>query len=270
MTAPIPFHRPRSLDEALALLADGEARPLAGGQTLVPMLNLDLLQPSAIVTLRHVAELQGIGRQADGSVRIGAMATHAMLADSRDFMAGQTVIPDAARQIAHPAVRNFGTIGGACAHGDPAGDWPAALVAANAMFHAAGPAGARTIAADAFFAHFLTTALQPGELLTHITVPPLPGRGLHRRLSRVDGDYATLSVACVAAPAQVRIAIGSCGPRPLHSAAADAAFSTGDLDRGCALLLDLADPIGDVRGSAAYRRRILPVLVKRTLVEALS
>ena len=264
----IPFHRPRSLDEALALLADGEARPLAGGQTLVPMLNLDLLQPSAIVTLRHVPEVQGIQRLPDGSVRIGAMATHAALADSAHFTAGQAVIPDAARQIAHPAVRNFGTIGGACAHGDPAGDWPAALVAANAVFHAAGPGGARTIASGDFFEHFLTTALQPGELLTHIVVPPLPGRGLHRRQSRVDGDYATLSIACVATPGNLRVAIGSCGPRPLHSADADAAFSAGDVARGCALLLDLSDPIGDVRGSAAYRRRILPVLVRRTLAEA--
>ena len=116
----VAYHRPADLAAVLALLAaDEEARPLAGGQTLVPMLNLELLAPTAIVSLIDVAELRGIRRLDDGTVRIGAMETHARIAVSDAFRDGQALIPDTARQIASPAIRNFGTIGGACAHGDP-------------------------------------------------------------------------------------------------------------------------------------------------------
>lgn len=273
----VAFHRPARLDDVLALLAaDEDARPLAGGQTLVPMLNLDLLAPTAIVSLADIGELRGIDRRDDGSVRIGAMESHARIAASPAFTGGQAIIPDAAGQIASPAIRNFGTIGGACAHGDPASDWPAALVAADARIEIAGPDGRRAVAAADFFLDFLTTALEPGELVTGVVVPPLPGRGIHHRFSRVDSDYATAIVAGAADIAAdgtcrfVRLAVGACGPHPARSEAAETLLTGRTLDpdlvaQAGQILAAAIDPLDDVRGSAAYRRRILPGLVARAL-----
>ncbi len=270
------FHRPACLDDVLALLAaDEDARPLAGGQTLVPMLNLDLLAPTAIVSLADVADLRGITAHIDGSVRIGAMETHARIAASAAFAGGQTIVPQAAGQIASPAIRNFGTIGGACAHGDPVSDWPVALVAADASIEIAGPGGRRLVAAADFFLDFLTTALEPGELVTAVIVPPLPGRGIHLRFSRVDSDYATVIVACAAdigggVCCFVRLAVGACGPAPVRVAAAEELLTGRALEPALVaeagrMLADAVDPLDDVRGSAAYRRRILPGLVARAL-----
>lgn len=272
----VAYHRPASLDDVLALLAaDEDARPLAGGQTLVPMLNLDLLAPSAIVSLADVADLRGIAAQPDGSVRIGAMETHARIAAGGAFAGGQTIVPQAAGQIASPAIRNFGTIGGACAHGDPVSDWPVALVAADAAIEIAGPGGRRTVAAADFFLDFLTTALEPGELVTAIVIPPLPGRGIHLRFARVESDYATAIVAGAADFADgvcrfVRLAVGACGPAPVRVAAAEDLLTGQRLEPALIaeagrMLADATDPLDDVRGSAAYRRRILPGLVARAL-----
>ncbi|HKU96602.1 MAG TPA: xanthine dehydrogenase family protein subunit M [Vineibacter sp.] len=275
---PVAYHRPADLAAVLALLAaDEEARPLAGGQTLVPMLNLELLAPTAIVSLIDVAELRGIRRLDDGTVRIGAMETHARIAASDAFRDGQALIPDTARQIASPAIRNFGTIGGACAHGDPASDWPAALVGAGATIEIAGRDGIRNVAAEDFFLQFLTTALEPGELVTAIIVPPLPGRGRYYRFARVDSDYPILSIACVADIAGglcrfVRLAAGACGPTPVRVATAEALLAGRPRDaarvrQAGTMLAEAAEPIDDVRGSADYRRRILPGLIARVLDE---
>jgi len=274
----VGFHKPRTLAEALALLAaDAEARPVSGGQTLVPMMNLDLFRPSAIVSLNAVDELCGIAADAAGTVRIGARATHAELAASTVFAAGQRLIPRAAAQIAHPAVRHAGTIGGSCAHGDPAADWPVALCAAGASIEIASPGGRRLVAAVDFFRQFLTTALEPGELVTAIIVPPLPGNGVYRKFSRVDGDYATVSVAAVIEVSAgicrfAQVAAGSVGPRPVRNAAAEAALVDRPLDEAAAqkaavLLAAGASPMSDVRGSAAYKQRILPGLIAATLLE---
>jgi carbon-monoxide dehydrogenase medium subunit len=275
MTA-VAYHRPASLDDALALLAaDEDARPLAGGQTLVPMLNLDLLAPTAIVSLADLADLRGIVAQADGRIRIGAMETHARIAASSIFAAGQALVPRAAGQIASPAIRNFGTIGGACAHGDPVSDWPVALVAADALIEIAGPAGRRAVAAADFFLGFLTTALEAGEIVTAIVVPPVPGRAIHLRFSRIDSDYATVIVAGAAdirdgICRSVRLVVGACGPVPLRLAAAEDLLTGRRLEPALIaeagqMLAEAIDPLDDVRGSAAYRRRILPGLVARAL-----
>lgn len=277
----IPFHRPRSLAEALDLLAaDDNVRPLAGGQTLVAMLNLGFVEPSAIVSLADIEALRGIMRERDGTLRIGAMTTHAELAANDACTAGQRLLAHTARQIADPGVRNFGTIGGACAHGDAVSDWPATLVAADARIVIEGKGSGREIAARDFFQHLFTTALAPGELVTAILVPPLPGRGIYRKLARVHGDYATVSVAVVASSeggtcTSAAIAIGACGPRPVRLQAAEALLvgqkiGAGLAEQAGALLADAIDPIGDVRASAAYRRRVLPRLVANTLMRALE
>lgn len=277
----IACHRPTTLNEALTLLATNpDARPLAGGQTLVAMLNLGLIEPTALVSLAAVRALAGIERGADGTVRIGAMTTHATIAATDVFAAGQTLLAQAARTIADPAIRNVGTIGGACAHGDPVADWPVALVAADARIELARAGATRQVDAQDFFRDLLTTDLQPGELITAIVVPPLPGRARYRKLARVHGDYATASVALVADGTtdhvrSVRIGIGACGPRPVRVTAAEALVCGQRFDAALArrageLLAAAIDPIDDVRGSAAYRRRILPALLADTLMEALQ
>lgn len=277
----IHFYRPGTLREAFALLTSEEGvRPLAGGQTLVAMLNLGLLQPAALVSLAGIPELRGIRRLPGGEVLIGAMSTHAEVAASTQFRDGQGIIAHAAGQIAEPAVRNFGTIGGACAHGDPASDWPAALVAADALILLQGAAGARQVPAAEFFRDLFTTSLQPGELVTAIRIPPLKGRGLYRKVTRVDGDYATVSVAVVAAREGRRctalsIVVGACGPRPCRRPDAEAILIGSIVERAQAraagaLLAGAIEPLGDVRGSAAYRRRIVPGVVADTVMEALA
>ncbi|MGO4392295.1 xanthine dehydrogenase family protein subunit M [Variovorax sp. M-6] len=277
----IPLYRPTHLADAIALLQEHEdARPLGGGQTLVSMLSLGYAQPSAIVALGNLPELRGISRSDDGSVRIGAMTTHAELAACRSFAGGQALLTSAASQIADPAIRNFGTIGGACAHGDSVADWPPALVAADARMLVHGPDGAREIKACDFFVNLLTTALKPAELLIAIVIPAIEGHGRYRKLARVEGDFATVSVAATAASAggactSVAIAIGACGPRPVRLAQAEALLIGRPFNEGLAievgqLLADAIDPISDVRGSAAYRKRVLPRLVAQSIQELLA
>jgi carbon-monoxide dehydrogenase medium subunit len=275
------YHRPRSVQEALSLLsADPDARLLAGGQSLVATMNLGLFEPSALIALAGVEGLRGIVRLDDGSVRIGAMTTHAEIAASSLFSGGQRLLPLTANQIADPAVRNFGTIGGACAHGDSIADWPPALVAADARMVVTGLEGTREVPAGEFFLGLFTTAVEAGEILTSIRIPPLAGHAAYRKFTRVDGDYATVSVAVVAQALHGRckaaaIAVGSCGPSPVRVAEAEALLADMRVDTSLAnlagqTLAAACDPISDVRGSAAYRRRIVPGLVAQTLLEVLA
>lgn len=273
------FH-PTNIDEAVALLAaHDEARCIAGGQTLVAMLNLGLIDPPALVSLRKVEGLDRLIRHADGSVTMGAAVTQAALA-AADLSGALAVLSEAAKQVAHPAIRNFGTVGGALCHADPAADLPPAFVTADARLTAAGPDGARSFRAEGFFLDYLTTALADGEILTEIRLPPPPpgSVGAYHKFARVDGDYATVSVAvaltledgiCRAA----RIVLGSCAARPLRLDAADAALADTRLDnesvaRAGALLQESAQPLADMRGSAEYRRRIIPGLVARAIEAA--
>jgi carbon-monoxide dehydrogenase medium subunit len=271
------FHSPTSLDEALQLLATVEARPLAGGQSLVAMMNLELVAPARLVSLRRIAELHGIAMQPDGGARIGAMTTHAELAAWHPPAAGPRLLALAARVVAYPAVRNFGTLGGAVAHADPAADYPAALIAAEARIEIASRSGRREISARDFFRGLFETAAQQGEIVTAVHVPAGPaGAGAHyEKLSLVAGDFAIASVAAIVARAgerctEARIAVGACGPRPVRVLAAEQALANRALDdstieRAGAALAAACDPGDDQRASAAYRRRIVPELVRRAV-----
>ena len=272
------FHQPTSLDQALALLAaDPEALPLAGGATLVAMLNAELIEPSALISLSAIDELQTIEAAADGGLRIGAMLSHAALAAEGRLAGGHAVVRQAVAQIAHPSVRNIGTLGGAVAHGDPSSDLPAALVAADAQIEVAGPSARRSIAAEDFFEDYLTTALQEGEMVTAIILPAQPAGafGHYEKFARVHGDYATLSVAVVLAMQEgkcsyVRVALGAAGPTPVRVPDAEACLLGSALDEdtvqaAAALLIDASDPVDDVRGSAEYRLMLVPRLLARAL-----
>jgi len=270
---PTAYHRPASVDEALALLAaNAEAKPIAGGATLVAMLNARVIEPPALVSLAGIAELQGLSPAADGGVRIGAFTRHRDTAASPLLAGTLGVVRDAAGQIANATVRNMGTIGGSIAFADPGLDYPPALVAAGAQIEIAGPDGRRRVPAREFFVDWYATALQPGEIVCAVHLPPVDARGvgLYVKHARVAGDYATASVAiCLRTDGGVAVAVGACGPAPLADAAADAELSASRSDAAIARagqrLQALADPLDDVRGSADYRRALIPGLLQRAV-----
>lgn len=273
------YIEPASLSEALEILsADDEARCLAGGATLVAMLNADLVEPSTLIGLRRIDELAGITVTED-HIRIGAMTTHAQIAGDDRLTGNAAVIRDAARQIAHPAIRNMGTIGGAVCHADPNADFPGALVAADAVLEAAGQSGRRQVPAGEFFLDYLETSLEEGEILSAVLVPvePADAGGRHLKFSRTHGDYATVSISLVlvmnnGACGYARVAVGSAGPSPVHLDEVDAILTGSDLseetiEQAGRKLVEAADPVDDVRGGAEYRRMIIPGLLQRAVDE---
>lgn len=277
------LHRPASLRAALALLAaDPEARPLAGGATLVAMMNAGVIEPRALVSLGAIAELRGISVAQDGTVRIGAFTRHAETAADARLAGTLAVVREAASQIANATVRNMGTIGGSVAFADPGLDYPPALVAARARIEIATLSGTRTLAAEDFFVDWYTTALRPGELVSAVLLPPAQaGSGRYHKVARVSGDYAIVSVALArardsasadAGAAALRVAVGGCGPTPLHADDVDALLSRdrspAAIEEAGRRLCALADPVDDVRGSAQYRLHLIPRLLRRALLES--
>ena len=279
----IELLRAKSVDDAVALLASHEgSRCIAGGQTLVAMLNAGLVDASALIAVSGIDELATLTRAPDGAVRIGAGVSHRFVAGSDKFAGANNVVRQAAQVIAHPAIRNFGTIGGALAHADPASDYPAAVIAASAKIEVAGKSGRRRIAAEDFFLDYLTTALAPGEMITAVELPTAANgsAGHYLKFSRVDGDYAIVSVAVAITAAAgrctaARVVLGGCGPTPVFDRDADrelvgGACEPAQIRAAAQRLADRADPVDDVRGSAGYRRGLIPKLVLRAVREAWS
>jgi carbon-monoxide dehydrogenase medium subunit len=268
------FH-PTSVEEALELLATHEdARCLAGGATLVAMMNARLVTPGALVSLNRIEDLRSI-RTAPGGLAVGAMTRHAETAAESRLTGGLAVLREAARQIANPVVRNMGTMGGSISFADPAADYPPALVAAGAEIEIASRSGRRRVAVSEFFVDWYQTALEPGEIVTNIFLPDVPERsfGRYRKLARVAGDYAIASVAAFVAydnnmnVTELRIAVGGCGPRPVRAPEAELALNGVPLreidsrELGQALA-KACDPVDDVRASASYRRTVVPRMVE--------
>lgn len=271
--------RPATVDEAVRLLAaHPEARLIAGGATLVAMINARLADPERLVSLRDVAEIRGIGVLPDGGLRIGAFTRHRETAGEARLAGTLAVVRAAAGEIANATVRNMGTIGGSIAFADPGLDYPPALVAARARIEIASTAGRRVVAADDFFVDWYATGLAPGEMVTAVELPPpRPGVGVYRKLARVAGDYATasvaLSIATIPSGLETRVAVGACGPTPLRSDEADRLLSgrpgEAEIARAGLLLQAAADPVDDVRGSAEYRRLVIPRLLADAMAQAL-
>jgi len=274
----VKLHAPESIEEAVALLAqDANARCLAGGQSLVAMMNAKLLSPTALISLRRISALSEVSETQDGVLRAGAMTTHAAMARLAPSAPGPRLVVEIAAHIAHPAVRNQGTIGGSLAHADPAADYPVGMVCTEARILAAGAAGLRVIPADVFFRGYYETSLQPGEIVTAVDVPPGPANATvhYEKFSLVDGDFAVVSAAVILAMergrcTEVRIAVGASAPSPVRVAEAEAMLagtSLGDdvLRKAGACIADACDPVDDFRGSAAYRLKIVPRIVARAV-----
>ncbi len=272
------LYRPSSVAEAAGLLAqDPNAKLLAGGATLVAMLNAGVIEPEALISVSGIAEMQGISTLPDGRLRIGAFTRHRDTAACALLVGAAAVLRSAASQIANATVRNMGTIGGSIAFADPGLDYPPALVALRAEVEVASASGRRVLPAKEFFVDWYQTALAPGELVVAVLLPaPRRGdAGVYIKHARVAGDYATVSVAaCLGADGGMQAAVGACGPAPLALREVDSLLSQDRSDaavaRAGALLDRIADPLDDVRGTASYRRRLIPRLLLRAVRAAES
>ena len=271
------YERPATLKEALALLAEygDEARPLAGGQSLVPMLNLRLAAPGVVVDLNGVAGLDGIG-VADGEMVVGALTRQRTL-ELSPVAAAIGALADGLPLVGHVATRNRGTVGGSVAHADPAAELPLALLALGGSVLADGPDGRREILADEFFAGFLTTTLQPGELLTEVRLP-VPGEREGSALLEVAQRYGDFPLAAVAVSIRLepdgrigaaRVAAGAVADRPrLLPHAAEALVAGASPDEAGRLAAGEIEPAGTLHAPADYQRHLVRVLVGRAVERA--
>lgn len=265
----------------MGLLAGGDhdVKILAGGQSLVPMLNLRLVRPSVLIDLNGVAGLDRIAPGPNNGLTIGALVRHAALANSLLVKERAPLLAEAARHVGHPAIRHRGTLGGSLAHADPAAELPAALIALDAQLVLHGPRGERIIPAPEFFRGLLTTALAPDEILTEIRVLSHgPGWGF-AEVARRAGDFALAGVmAVVARPGSsgryesARLVGFGVGDKPVRFAAAEQIITNAgaDVARVVAAVAEACDPPDDVHASAQYRRHLAAVLVEEALRQALA
>lgn len=277
--AQFDYVRPADLDEALKILTEreGEAKLLSGGYSLVPLLKLRMAQPGLLVDLRDVTGLDGIV-EADDELRVGARATHRQIHEHPAIVARYPLLHDVSGGIGDPQVRNWGTIGGSCAHADPASDWPAALLAVNARIVCRGTAGERVIRARDFFVDTFVTAIEPTEVLTEIRFGR-PGRGMgsaYRKLERRAGDFATVGVAAgviLAADGKVEHAgIGVTGVADTPFAATDAEAALVGQSLSEELFSQAGEaaaaqsrPVTDSHGPADYKRAMVAEMTVRAL-----
>ena len=275
------YHAPATLDEALAALDryGDEAKVLAGGQSLIPLMKLRFASPRALVDINRVPGLDGLAEEG-GELRIGALVRHKDCERATLLGGRWGVLGDAAPQISDPLVRNLGTVAGSLAHADPQGDWGSALMAAGARVVVRGSGGAREIALDELFEGPFTTTLEPTEVITEVRVPdpgPKAG-GTYLKLERKVGDFATVAVAVHVsfsdgAVGRAGIALTGVGPRNLRARVAEEALSGKTLDDDAIgeagrLAAEAAEPRDDVRGSADYKRNVVRVFVERGLRKA--
>ncbi|MFD1344109.1 FAD binding domain-containing protein [Litorisediminicola beolgyonensis] len=260
------YVRATDLGHALELLrqADGMGRVLAGGQSLVAAMNMRLTTGDMLVDISRLSDLSGVTEDGD-TLRIGALTRHVEVGSDPLIAAHVPLLADAVRYIAHAAIRNRGTIGGAAAHADPAAEFPACLVALDARLEATGPDGTRTIPAEAFFTDVFETSLRDGEILTAITVPKAASGERHviEEVARRSGDYALAGLCLVKRAGGHRLALFSVGPTPILATSAMEKLDAGDLDGAVAALAEEIDPPSDTQASAAYRRHLAGVLLRR-------
>jgi carbon-monoxide dehydrogenase medium subunit len=268
--APFEYVRAASSEDAISqLTAHGdEAKLIAGGHSLLPLMKLRLATPAVLVDVGRLRELSYVRDEGD-HVAIGALTRHHDLEASEVLATSAPILCRAAGQVGDPQVRHRGTIGGSIAHGDPASDLPAVLLALHATFVAEGPNGVREIAGDDMFTGFLETALAPDELLTEIRVAKTDGAGWSfQKLNRRAQDWAIVAVALVHG-SKPGLGLVNMGPTPVRARAAEQALLAGAPAADVAAVTDDgAEPPDDINGTAEYRRHVARVLVARALAEA--
>jgi carbon-monoxide dehydrogenase medium subunit len=279
---PFEHHIVGSIDEATSALAEfgDEAKILAGGQSLMPLLNLRLARPSHLIDINRVAELDGIAN--GNGVQMAAVTRHRTVERSPVVKAANPLVADAIRWIGHAAIRNRGTIGGSLAHSDPSAELPLLLVTLGGSVEVRSARGGRTIAAEDLFDGFLTTTLQPDELLTSARFPALdPGAGWSfQEFSRRSGDFGVVSAAVTLQIADgicsdARIGLAGVAGTPIRLREAESALigerpSSGLIDEAARAATARLEPASDLHGTSAYRRHLAITLLKRGLHEALT
>lgn len=271
-----------SLDEAAQILSahDGDAKVIAGGQSLVPMMALRFVQPGVLVDINRIPGLNYVTYR-DGCIAVGALARHSDLEKSADARRRQPLLGEAIKFVAHRQIRNRGTVCGSLAHADPAAELPTVAVALNAEFVVHGPHGSRTIAASDFFRSYLTTVLKPDEILSEVRFPVAPARTgcAFLEISRRHGDFALVGVAATVTLAadgtclDARIAIAGVSDTPVCANDVAATLRGKRItpviaaEAGHAAARDLSPP-GDIHARSEYRKQVAPVLVRRALLRA--
>ena len=281
--APFEYHAPASVDEALALLTryGGDAKLLAGGQSLVPLLNFRLVRPAALVDLNRVPALAGI-REDDGHVVFGAMTRQRAIEFSPVVARRLPLLTEATRWVGHLPIRSRGTIGGSLAHADPSAEYPTVLTALDGEVSVRGPRGERVVRAGALFETYLTTTLAPDEILVEVRLPAMPEGAAYafEEFSRRHGDFAIVGVAamvvgrgerCTAA----RLATAGTGPVPVRLRAAEEILERDGLGEAAIAAAarraaEIVQPDSDIHASADYRRNLTRVLTERALKRALA
>ena len=272
------YHSPSTLDEAVDALQryGDEGKVLAGGQSLIPLMKTRFAAPRALVDINRIEGLAEL-REQDGGLEIGALVRHKTCERAELLKGRYGVLADAAPQISDPIVRNLGTVAGSLAHADPQGDWGSVLLAARAEVIAQGADGTRAIPIDELFQGPFTTSLAPTEIITSVRVPD-PGpraAGTYLKLERKIGDYATVGVAVHVSfdngtVGRAGIALTGVGPRNLRAEAAEQALAGSTLDdeaieEVARLAAEAAEPRGDIRGTADYKRNVVRVFTERGL-----
>ncbi len=275
------YHRPESIDAAVSLLASlgDEARVVAGGHSLIPMMKLRMAVPEHLVDLQDIADLKGISVDG-GTVTIGAMTTQTELIASDALATACPIIREASLQIGDPQVRNVGTIGGNVANGDPGNDMPALMQALNADYILQGSSGTRDVAARAFYEAAYFTALEEGEILSAVrfTAPPSGHGFAYEKQKRKIGDYATAAAAVVLTMSggtceMASIALTNVGDTPLHAEGAANAIVGTNLDEAALntaveAAMAITDPAEDGRGPAEFRTHVAGVMTRRAIEKA--
>jgi aerobic carbon-monoxide dehydrogenase medium subunit len=270
--APFDYVRADSAEAALAALTEhgDDAKILAGGQSLLPLMKLRLAVPSVIVDVSRASELSYVRDDGD-ALAIGALTRHHDVATNNAVRSAAAILAHAASLVGDPQIRHRGTIGGSAAHADPSADIPTALLALGASYVISGPNGKRTVDAGEFATGFLETTLEPDELLTEIRVPKTSGGWGYEKFTRRAIDWATVAVAAVKTNGDVRVALANMGPTVYRATAVEQALASGaGAADAAAHADDGTEPPSDVTASADYRRPLARVLTSRALEDCLS
>jgi carbon-monoxide dehydrogenase medium subunit len=269
--APFEYVRAESADEAVALISEhgDEAKFIAGGMSLIPLMKFRLATPTVLVDVGRLQDLSYVRVDGD-TVAIGALTRHRALETDAGLAAGCGVLHAVAAQVGDNQVRHRGTIGGSVAHGDPASDLPAALLALDAEFVVRGPGGTRTIPSADFFRGFLETALAPDELLVEIKVPATGSNGFSfQKFNRRAQDWAIVGALAVRSNGAMRVGLVNMGSTPLRATAVEQALASGASVADAAAQADAGtEPAADLNASVDYRRHLARVLVRRALEAA--